>query len=105
MLTLSEHAKNLKDDMEAGIIRSWLDHYPYMDLFALKTIPGRSQSWSREETLGSVAKRSINEVYSESPGTPSRQQVTLELLGGLIDIDKELLDEPTYVDEAAQQLS
>lgn len=103
-LTIAEHSKNLKDDMESGISDSWLEAYPWRGLFTVKTLPGRSTSFRRVETLGSVGKRSINEEYTESTGTTSRHTATMELLGGYARIDKELLDEPTYQDEASLQM-
>ncbi|HMF43218.1 MAG TPA: hypothetical protein VKQ32_21250 [Polyangia bacterium] len=105
MLNLSEHLKNLKSDMEVGTVKSWLSRYPYLDLFEVKTIPGRTISWRREETLGSVSRRSINETWVESTGTDSVQSAALEIIGGTIDIDRELLDEDVYDDEAANQMS
>ncbi|MER8067188.1 major capsid protein [Streptomyces sp. NPDC094034] len=87
-LTLAEAAKLSTDDLQRGVIETFVQESSILDRIPLLTIEGNSYSYNEEATLPGVQFRSVNEGYSESTGTVNQKSESLVILGGDADVDK-----------------
>ncbi len=103
-ITLAEWAKGAPDDMDAGIVSSWLEHIPFLEMMPVVGIDGFESEWLIEQQLPTVGFRSLNEAFSESTGKLERRRAGIGILGGLIDIERRFLRAGGRYDMAAQQM-
>ena len=87
-LTLVESAKLSQNDLQRGVIETFvlesvvLDRIPFMD------IQGNAYAYNEEATLPGVEFRAVNAAYVESTGTVNQKTETLVILGGDADVDR-----------------
>ncbi|MCX5398463.1 major capsid protein [Streptomyces sp. NBC_00102] len=86
-LSLSEAAKLSTDDLQRGIIETFVQESPILDRLPLMEIEGNSYAYNSEATLPGVEFRGVNESYSESTGTVNQASESLVILGGDADVD------------------
>ena len=65
-VNLAEHARKIVDPMERGVVKSWLEHAPFLRMMTIDDIGKEQTEWMIEETLPSVGWRSANEAFTES---------------------------------------
>lgn len=87
-LTLAESALLSTNDLQRGVIETFVQSSPVLDRLPLLTIQGNAYSYNQEATLPGVAFRSVNEAYVESTGTVNQRTESLVILGGDADVDK-----------------
>ena len=87
-LTLAESAKLSTDDLQRGVIETFVQSSPILDRIPFIDIQGNSYSYNAEGTLPGVAFRSVNEAYTESTGVVNQQHENLYILGGDADVDR-----------------
>ncbi|QDY79789.1 major capsid protein [Streptomyces qinzhouensis] len=87
-LTLPEAAKLSTDELQRGVIETFVQESSILDRIPLLTIEGNSYAYNEEGTLPGVEFRSVNEAYSESTGTVNQKSERLVILGGDADVDK-----------------
>lgn len=93
-LTLIEAAKVAKNNDQiyrAGIIETYANADPIMQIMPFETINGNTWTFSREQSLPGVAFRGVNETYDESTGKIELVSETLSIAGGYLDVDKFIL--------------
>lgn len=90
-LTLAEAAKLSTDDLQRGVIETFVQESPILDRLPLLTINGNAYAYNEEGSLPGVEFRSVNEAYAESTGTVNQRTETLVILGGDADVDKFLV--------------
>ncbi|MGX4737114.1 major capsid protein [Kitasatospora griseola] len=86
-LSLAEAAKLSRDDLQRGVIETFVQESPIFDRLPLMTIEGNSYAYNEEATLPGVEFRGVNEPYSESTGTVNTKSEKLVILGGDADVD------------------
>jgi hypothetical protein len=62
-----------------------------MQYIPFENIPGRSQTFNREQTLPTVGFRGVNEAYTEGAGTVDQVTENLAIAGGDLDVDAFLI--------------
>jgi hypothetical protein len=87
-LTLAEAALLSEDDLQRGVIETFVQNSPILDRIPLMDIEGNAYAYNAEATLPGVAFRSVNEAYVESTGTVNQKSETLVILGGDADVDR-----------------
>jgi hypothetical protein len=87
-LTLAEAALLSENDLQRGVIETFVQSSPVLDRLPLLNIEGNAYAYNKELTLPGVAFRSVNEAYTESTGTVNQLTETLSILGGDADVDR-----------------
>lgn len=86
-LTLAQAAPLSQDDLQRGVIETFVQESAVLDRLPLLTINGNAYAYNQELTLPGVAFRSVNEAYVESTGTVNQLTESLVILGGDADVD------------------
>ena len=87
-LTLAEAAVLSENDLQRGVIETFVQASPVLDRLPLMNIEGNAYAYNKEATLPGVAFRSVNEAYTESTGTFVQATESLVILGGDADVDR-----------------
>jgi hypothetical protein len=86
-LTLAEAAKLSEDDLQRGVLETFVQESSVLDRIPFLTIEGNAYAYNEEASLPGVEFRSVNEAYSESTGTVNPKSERLVILGGDADVD------------------
>ena len=87
-LTLVEAAKLSNDDLQRGVVETFILESVVLDRLPLQSIEGNSYKYNEEATLPGVEFRAVNTAYAESTGTVNQKTEGLVILGGDADVDK-----------------
>lgn len=87
-LTLAESAKLSQDDLQRGVLETFVQESPVLDRIPFLPIEGNAYAYNEEATLPGVAFRNVNEAYTESTGTVNPKSEKLVILGGDADVDR-----------------
>lgn len=87
-VTLAEAALLSTDDLQRGVIETFVQESSILDRIPLMDIEGNAYAYNEEATLPGVAFRSVNEAYTESTGTVNQKSESLVILGGDADVDR-----------------
>jgi len=86
-LTLAESAKLSQNNLQRGVIETFVQESPILDRLPLLPIEGNAYAYNEEATLPGVEFRAVNSAYAESTGTVNQKTETLVILGGDADVD------------------
>lgn len=86
-LTLAESALLSQDDLQRGVLETFVQSSPVLDRIPFLTIQGNAYAYNEEATLPGVQFRLVNEAYAESTGTVNQKSEALVILGGDADVD------------------
>ncbi|MGW6920844.1 major capsid protein [Streptomyces sp. NPDC054950] len=87
-LTLAEAAKLSQDDLQRGVLETFVQESPVLDRIPFLTIQGNAYAYNEEATLPGVEFRAVNGSYSETTGTVNPKSEKLVILGGDADVDR-----------------
>ncbi|MGW2591660.1 major capsid protein [Streptomyces sp. NPDC001515] len=87
-LTLVEAAKLSQDDLQKGVLETFVQESSVLDRIPLLPINGNAYAYNEEKTLPGVAFRAVNEGYAGSTGTVNPKSEKLVILGGDADVDR-----------------
>ncbi|CAL9607163.1 hypothetical protein SUDANB95_05512 [Actinosynnema sp. ALI-1.44] len=87
-LTLAQAALLSENDLQRGVIETFVQESPVLDRLPLLEIQGNAYAYNEELALPGVAFRSVNEAYTESTGTVNQKTESLVILGGDADVDR-----------------
>lgn len=87
-VTLAQSAVLSENDLQRGVIETFVQMSPVLDRIPLLSIEGNAYAYNKEATLPGVAFRSVNEAYVESTGTVNQATESLVILGGDADVDR-----------------
>lgn len=86
-LTLVEAAKLSQDDLQRGVLETFVQESPILDRIPFMTIQGNSYMYNEESALPGVQFRAVNGVYDSTTGTVNQKFEKLTILGGDADVD------------------
>ena len=86
-VTLAQAALLSQNDLQRGVIETFVQESAVLDRLPLMTIEGNAYAYNKEASLPGVAFRSVNEAYTESTGTVVQATESLVILGGDADVD------------------
>jgi hypothetical protein len=87
-VTLAQAANLSSNDLQRGVIETFVQLSPVLDRIPLMDIEGNAYAYNQEATLPGVAFRSVNEAYVESTGTVNQLTESLVIMGGDADVDR-----------------
>lgn len=90
-LALAESAKLSTEDLQRGIIETFVQESSILDRLPLIDTEGTAYRYNEESELPGVSFRAVNEAYPESVGAVNSRIETLAILGGDSDVDKFLI--------------
>ncbi len=90
--TLVEFAKIAKDPLVKSVAMTLMEESQPMKYIPWETIGSLYKKMVRIQTLPSVARRKLNAAWTSSSGTTEQLTEGLSLVGGNIDVDKEMVD-------------
>ena len=86
-LTLAQSAVFSENDLQRGVVETFVQESPVLDRLPLLTINGNAYAYNEEATLPGVEFRAVNSAYAESTGTINQRTESLVILGGDADVD------------------
>lgn len=86
-VTLSQAAVLSQDDLQRGVIETFIIESAVLDRIPLLEIEGNAYAYNNEATLPGVEFRAVNSAYAESTGTVNQATESLVILGGDADVD------------------
>lgn len=86
-LSLVEAAKLSQNDLQRGVIETFIQESVVLDRIPLLEIEGNAYAYNVEDTLPGVEFRAVNSAYAESTGIVNQKTETLVILGGDADVD------------------
>ena len=86
-LTLAQAATISQDDLQRGVIETFVQESRILDRLPLLTINGNAYAYNEEAALPGVEFRAVNAAYTESTGTFNQRTEKLVILGGDADVD------------------
>lgn len=86
-VTLVEAAKLSQNDLQRGVVETFILESPVLDRLPLMPIQGNAYAYNEEATLPGVEFRAVNSAYAESTGTVNPKTESLVILGGDADVD------------------
>ncbi len=86
-ISLAEAAVLSEDDLQTGVIETFIYEGFVLDRIPLLPIEGNAYAYNEELTLPGAAFRAVNAGYTESTGTVNQVTETLSILGGDADVD------------------
>jgi hypothetical protein len=87
-VTLAQAALLSENDLQRGVIETFVQTSPVLDRLPLMPIEGNAYAYDAEASLPGVAFRTVNEAYTESTGTVNQLVESLVILGGDADVDR-----------------
>lgn len=86
-LTLAQSAPLSQNDLQRGVVETFVQESPVLDRIPLMGINGNAYAYNEEATLPGVEFRAVNAAYAESTGTVNQRTESLVILGGDADVD------------------
>lgn len=90
-LTLAQAALLSENDLQRGVVETFVRESVVLDRIPLLTIEGNAYAYNVEAGLPGVEFRAVNSAYSEATGTVSQKTESLVILGGDADVDRFLI--------------
>ncbi len=90
-LTLAESAVLSQNDLQRGVVETFVQEAVVLDRIPLLPIAGNAYAYNSESTLPGVEFRAVNAGYVESTGTFNQKTESLVILGGDADVDRFLV--------------
>src|SRR5215217_9792706 len=87
-VTLAQAAVLSSNDLQRGVLETFVQESPIMDRLPLLDINGNAYAYNAEATLPGVEFRAVNAAYTESTGTVVQATAALVILGGDADVDR-----------------
>lgn len=92
-LTLFEAAKLHSGDVfRQGVIETIGTYGNVLNVIPFMDISGNSYTYNREETLGNIAFRGVNESFTSDTSVINPETEVLKIFGGSVDVDKFIVD-------------
>lgn len=86
-VTLAQAATLSQNDLQRGVIETFIIESVIMDRIPFLTIQGNAYAYNEEGALPGVEFRAVNAAYAESTGTVNQKTENLVILGGDADVD------------------
>lgn len=86
-VTLAQAAVLSRDDLQRGVIETFVQESVILDRIPMLTIEGNAYAYNVEEELPGVEFRAVNSAYAESTGVVNQLTEKLVILGGDADVD------------------
>ena len=109
-LTIAEglRARQISDPTIAGVIRTFVDNAPVLDVMQFSNYIGQTISVNRWKTLNTSAFRAVDANYTASAGVTEKITEDLKIAGGRVEIDRavrKMAGEEAVAEQRAMQVA
>src|SRR3982751_852870 len=87
-LTLAQSAALSQNDLQRGVLETFVVESPVLDRLPLMPIEGNAFAYDEEAALSTIEFRAVNSAYTEGTGTVNQKTESLVILGGDADVDR-----------------
>lgn len=93
-IKLIDYVNQTEDPMKKGMVQKITNESIFMRLFNFVEVDGFTYSYNRQETLGGIAFRGLNETFTNDTGVVNPQVESLAILGGTVQTDRQIANKP-----------
>src|SRR5687768_12203412 len=91
-LTLLDFANQTQVPLKRGIVQEITNESVFLRRLRFVSVDGFAYSYNRQQTLGNIAFRGLNESYTNDTGVVNPQVETLSIFGGEVRTDRQLVN-------------
>lgn len=91
-LTLLDFANQTQAPLKRGIVQEITNESVFLRRLRFVSVDGFAYSYNRQQTLGGIAFRGLNESYTNDTGVVNPQVETLSIFGGEVRTDRQLVN-------------
>ena len=91
-LTLLDFANQTQTPLKRGIVQEITNESVFLRRLRFVTVDGFAYQYNRQQTLGNIAFRGLNESYTNDTGVVNPQVETLSIFGGEVRTDRQLVN-------------
>jgi hypothetical protein len=91
-LTLLDFANQTQVPLKRGIVQEITNESVFLRRLRFVSVDGFAYSYNRQQTLGGIAFRGLNESYTNDTGVVNPQVETLSIFGGEVRTDRQLVN-------------
>jgi len=89
-LKFSQYALQAPGDILPGVVQIITNESIFLRLLTFEDVMEFTKSYNRQQTLGGIAFRGLNQTYTADTGVINPQVETLKIFGGTVDTDRQL---------------
>ncbi len=91
-ISLLDFANQTRSPMRKGIVQEITNESVFLRRLRFVSVDGFAYSYNRQQTLGGIAFRGLNESYTNDTGVVNPQVETLSIFGGEVRTDRQLVN-------------
>jgi hypothetical protein len=91
-ISLTDFANQTTDRLRKGIVMKITNESVFFRRLRFIPVPTFTYLYNRQETLGGIAFRGINESYTADTGVVNPLAETLRIFGGIVQTDRQLVN-------------
>jgi hypothetical protein len=91
-ISLSDYAAQTQDRLRKGIVQKITNESVFFRRLRFIPVPTFTYNYPRQETLGGIAFRGINESYTADTGVVNPLIETISIFGGIVQTDRQLVN-------------
>src|SRR5687767_4955294 len=90
-ISLTDYVIQTQDRLRRGLVQRITNESVFLKLLRFIPVPSFSYQYGRQEALGGIAFRNINQDYSADAGVVNPLTETLSIFGGQVETDRQLM--------------
>lgn len=91
-ISLLDFANQTRSPMRRGIVQEITNESVFLRVLRFVPVDGFAYTYNRQQTLGGVAFRGLNDAYAEDAGVVNPQVETLSIFGGEVRTDRQIVN-------------
>ena len=91
-ISLLDFANQSRSPMRRGIVQEITNESVFLKVLRFVPVDGFAYSYNRQQTLGGIAFRGLNDGYDEDAGVVNPQVETLSIFGGEVRTDRQIVN-------------
>jgi hypothetical protein len=91
-ILLLDFANQTRSPMRRGIIQEITNESVFLKILRFVPVDGFAYSYNRQQTLGGIAFRGLNDDYTDDVGVVNPQFETLSIFGGEVRTDRQIVN-------------
>jgi len=91
-ISLLDFANQSRSPMRRGIIQEITNESVFLKILRFVSVDGFAYTYNRQQTLGGIAFRGLNDGYTEDAGVVNPQVETLSIFGGEVRTDRQIVN-------------
>lgn len=91
-ISLLDFANQTRSPMRRGIVQEITNESVFLKILRFVPVDGFAYTYNRQQTLGGIAFRGLNDDYTEDAGVVNPQVETLSIFGGEVRTDRQIVN-------------